>query len=138
LPDSQQFFEGLCAKTKSEIEGIEKELKAEVRTINILGARRTIGGQCLESISNNEGLDFLGTLFLTNAQQVEKDRDNWKEWPQAVLIQRWETGDFNYKHFKDTDNAKLLRQAYKTCAPDAEPRSVSRIMRVSAQVGAGW
>jgi hypothetical protein len=29
--ESQQFFEGLCAKTEKEIEETEKELSAEVR-----------------------------------------------------------------------------------------------------------
>jgi hypothetical protein len=77
-------------------------------------------------------------FVLTNTHKVEKDRDNWKHWAPAELIRRWETGNFDYKHFKDTENAKLLRQAYKICSPEAEPRSVSRIMRVSAQVGAGW
>ncbi|KAH8803888.1 hypothetical protein F5882DRAFT_513939 [Hyaloscypha sp. PMI_1271] len=98
MQESQQFFQGLCAKTEKELEETEKELNAE----------------------------------------IEKDRDNWKHWAPAELIRRWETGNFDYKHFKDTENAKLLRQAYKICSPEAEPRSVSRIMRVSAQVGAGW
>jgi hypothetical protein len=74
----------------------------------------------------------------TDGHKVSREKANWKEWPQAELIRQWETGDFDYEHFKDTDNALVLRYAYKACMPNAEPRSVSRIMRVSAQVAAGW
>lgn len=116
LLKSQQFFEGLVAKDMAEIQEIENELKAEVQSISYL----------------------YPSIVPTNAHKTEKDRKNWKQWPQAVLIRRWEKGDFDYEQFKDSDNAKLLRQAYKACAPDAEPRSISRIMRVSAQVAAGW
>jgi hypothetical protein len=81
---------------------------------------------------------FPRMIRCTDGYKVSREKANWKEWPQAELIRRWETGDFDYEHFKDTDNALVLRYAYKACMPNAEPRSVSRIMRVSAQVAAGW
>jgi hypothetical protein len=92
---SQQFFEGLIAKDMAEIQEIENELKAEAQSISHLNP----------------------STVPTDARKTKKDRDNWKEWPQAVLIRRWESGEFGYEHFKDANNTKLLRQAYKECVP---------------------
>jgi hypothetical protein len=74
----------------------------------------------------------------TDTYKIKNDRDNWEQWSDAELIQRWEGGDFNYEHFKDESNAQRLQLAYFSYYPDVEPQPINKIVFVSAQVGAGW
>ncbi|KAE9380404.1 hypothetical protein N431DRAFT_522491 [Stipitochalara longipes BDJ] len=130
------------------IKDLQKQLEEAESTLELLQARRDseLSRMRREIRAGEEYFDRMVTKDKKEIERIEKElnakvseeRASWKEWPQAELIRRWEIGDFNYEHFKDTENALILRHAYKACVPDAEPRSVSRIMRVSAQVAAGW